>query len=85
MTAPLRPCSKCGRHVRTDATRCPFCDAELGVLHALPVVPSPFADHRPAPKYGGPPFRRPITWIGLLFFVSLLATVAFGAWRIFFP
>jgi len=25
----LRPCSACGRHVRGDVTRCPFCDQAL--------------------------------------------------------
>jgi hypothetical protein len=56
--------------VRQDETRCPFCGAKLGLLHALPVIPLP-GEHRPAPKYGGPPFLQPVIWLPLLLLLGL--------------
>ena len=41
MTHHLRPCSVCSRHVRAEATRCPFCDQALDLAPPLPAVPSP--------------------------------------------
>ncbi|MEZ4406571.1 MAG: hypothetical protein R3A52_08860 [Polyangiales bacterium] len=38
MKAPLAPCPDCGRHVRSDARACPFCDAPLDAA-TLTVVP----------------------------------------------
>jgi hypothetical protein len=45
----------------------------MPLLHHLPVVPSPFADHRPAPKYGGPPFASPSFWIPVLIVLGVAA------------
>lgn len=64
MSASLRPCRACGRHARTDETTCPFCGADLGIFHAMPIVA--MGDERPAPKYGGPPWRSPVTLSALL-------------------
>ena len=75
MTSPMRPCKSCGRHVRTDETTCPFCQADLGLLHALPLMPA-MHDHRPAPKYGGPPFMQPVVWFPIL---ALITAAILGA------
>lgn len=80
MTESLRPCPSCGRHARTDERRCPFCDAELPLLHRLPVVPMPLREERLAPKYGGPPLRRPSTWLAALIFLSAAAVAAWWWW-----
>lgn len=39
MTAFLHPCPHCQRHIRTDETSCPFCDAD--VAGAFDAVPAP--------------------------------------------
>lgn len=49
MTGAMRPCRACARHVKTDETKCPFCGADLGLLHGLPVMPA-LGDERLAPK-----------------------------------
>ena len=79
MTQPMRTCPRCNRHVRTDAQRCPFCDETLPWTHALPMMPV-LSEPRGAPKYGGPPLRRPSTWIGCLLALGLIAA-AIAIWR----
>ncbi len=37
--AHLRPCVGCSRHVRSDATECPFCHAALEVESTPPALP----------------------------------------------
>ncbi len=39
LMAHLRPCAGCARHVRADATECPFCTSSLEVDLAPPPVP----------------------------------------------
>lgn len=39
MVAHLRPCTSCARHVRANATSCPFCSASLEVDTQEPAVP----------------------------------------------
>ncbi|HJL20509.1 MAG TPA: hypothetical protein RMH99_32880 [Sandaracinaceae bacterium LLY-WYZ-13_1] len=73
MSDSLRPCSRCGRHARTDEARCPFCGAELPFGHRLPVVP--LREARPAPKYGAPPLVQASRWALLLAVVGGLASL----------
>lgn len=40
MTAPLMPCDVCARHLRADASRCPFCDV-VRAPQELAYVPVP--------------------------------------------
>lgn len=37
----LAPCTRCDRHVRADASRCPFCDAPYLAPAPAPFVPTP--------------------------------------------
>jgi hypothetical protein len=67
--AVLGPCITCRRHVRVDASSCPFCGAELALERAAPsgfgrmsraamIAGAVVAGgcHTPAaPVYGGPP------------------------------
>lgn len=79
MTDHLRPCPRCARHARVDAHVCPFCGAALPFTHRLPVI-GPLEEARPAPKYGGPPLRRPPV-LGILLLVLAVIGVLIWVWR----
>lgn len=60
----LKPCPACSRHVRTDESSCPFCEARLSPRQAAGLVAAalgaavlsgcPSQDRQPAPVYGAP-------------------------------
>lgn len=80
MTSAMRPCRECARHVKIDETKCPFCGADLGIFHVLPVMPtiSSNDDERMAPKYGGPPYVAPV--LGTVILGLALAGAALYFW-----
>ena len=69
MTEGLRRCPGCDRHVKRSERECPFCRASLPL--SFPDLPLFAREARPAPKYGGPPLRRPTTWLGCLLLAGL--------------
>jgi hypothetical protein len=72
--AQLHACSRCKRHFGDEAV-CPFCGEPAPMLR-LPDMPEwAVRRERPAPKYGGPPFRRPTTWIAILVTAALAVLV----------
>ena len=49
----LRPCESCGRHVRTAAERCPFCDVAMGASAPAPVRRFPLSGLTRAALFAG--------------------------------
>jgi hypothetical protein len=49
----LRPCPGCARHVRANATACPFCDAAIDLDTGAPAVPQERLGRAALMAFGG--------------------------------
>lgn len=83
--APMRPCARCGQHVRAGERACPHCGATLPAASARSWAPSPAYEREVAPAYGPPPFplRPGRAWVFWLLFVAGLIGAGWwlGWWR----